>query len=127
MADYREIRLRLNLRRQRDRWLASALDEAAEELGAPVASIVRRSLSAYLRERAAGRVTDPLRSLSGTEPIYQVRDAQKGGAANPDEARRAADEAAASAGDPWLHDEPADLVGRLTSIGTPPESPDGGG
>jgi hypothetical protein len=125
MADYREIRLRLNLRRQRDRWLASALDEAAEELGTPVASIARRALAAYLRDRVTDQAVEEPGSPSEAGKSHPTHDAHELTSAS--EARRATDETTAAGGvNSRLHDVAADLFRKLASMGTPPELPTGG-
>ncbi len=109
MSAYRELRLRLNLSNQRDRRLVLALDKAAENLGAPVASILRRSLETYLRARGA-EMSDPSRGRDS--------DGQSSAESFPvtDDARVGTAEAvsASAESDP-------DLVDSLASIGAPPE------
>jgi hypothetical protein len=115
VSEFREIRLRLNLHRQRDRWLAESLDAAAETLGVPVASLLRRALVHYFRDREGVDETPPQRHAVGRRGAVNA-------VVSADEmpgARTRGREA-----DPWVEDDTDDMAGTLASLGTPPELPD---
>jgi len=128
MHDYREIRVRLNLTQQRDRWLASALTEAAEALGAPIASIVRRALAIYLRDRVETRTTVKSPPTTGALTKHPNREAHEGGTASGRETKEPSSSAVTKDWDAALHDQSdsARLMNRLASLGTPPEGAMGG-
>jgi len=118
MGQFREIRLRLNLRQQRDQWLAGALDQAADELGAPLASIVRRALTAYLRDRGTSSTpaAPPSGSASGTPTTLPGARRETGGEA-PATSR------STNGADPEQQpgDGSTEFVDALVLIGTPPD------
>lgn len=121
MSHYREIRLRLNLEHPRDRWLSHALDETVEELGAPVASVVRRAMIAYLRGRVTGRLTAGSVTPSREGVDRQASDVS--GSRSTDAQQDAG--VPRDKNDPWLSDrEAAKLVDTLVSIGTPRRGPE---
>jgi hypothetical protein len=106
MGQYREIRVRLNLRRHRDRWLSSELDRVAEALEIPVASVVRRALAAFVR---------------GGSPAPQPQGghggARGGAAPRHAELRREAVDRHPSGEE--------DILGRLAALGVPPGAEEG--
>lgn len=128
MHDYREIRVRLNLRRHRDRWLASALAEAAEAMGAPVASVVRRALATYLRDRGTARTTVASPPAIGVSTKHENREAHERGAASGGGIMQLPADSAAKESDATSHDEtdPTGLMDRLALLGMPPEGATGG-
>jgi hypothetical protein len=115
VSEFREIRLRLNLHRQRDRWLASSLDEAAEVLGVPVASLLRRALAHYFGDRQGVEATAP--QPHATDGRRAVNAAVTN--AEPPGAHPHGREA-----DPWAEDDVDDIAGTLASLGTPLEVSD---
>jgi len=125
MSDYREIRVRLNLEHPQDRWLASALEERTRELGAPLARVVRRALTAYLHDNTSRQFDDVSsgapREGSRTEPKLAL--SQNTGAR---ETPLTATRPGLPPTDPLRlgSEADADIVGALASMGAPPEHPD---
>jgi len=124
MSDYREIRVRLNLEHPQDRWLASALEETTEALGAPVASIVRRALTAYLRDYTRAR-TSGAPSISMSERANAQAQGVEHEGIGEHAAPLTSNGPTAERADPWVHDdgEPIDVKDNLASMGVPPELP----
>jgi hypothetical protein len=117
VSEFREIRLRLNLRRERDRWLSSALDEEAEVLGVPVASLLRRALVHYFRNREAADETRSRRRNDGGRWYGRRAAVEQPVEEGPQE------RAQARGGDPWVEDDADEVADALASLGAPPELP----
>jgi hypothetical protein len=119
MGQYREIRVRLNLRRHRDRWLSSELDRVAEALEIPVASVVRRALAAFVR--GGSPAPQPQVGQGGARP-QGAGEGAPGGARGGTAPRHA--EPRREAGDRHPSGE-EDILGRLAALGVPPGAEEG--
>jgi len=122
MSDYREIRVRLNLEHPQDRWLAAALEERTRELGAPLARVVRRALTTYLRNNTrdqtpgASSITADAVTNAEDRPVDRADLEERG-------VPLVRERPATAPTDPWVRDDSdqVDIGDNLASMGIPPE------
>jgi hypothetical protein len=117
VARYLDIRLRLNLDKPADRWIAGEIVRIAEERGVPLSRVVWSALRdcAEGRAGAAGRGGDGERAgrrRAGGPPAR--REGSGPAQAVPDQAQEGGDARDPAPGE-------ADIIDRLASLGTPPE------